>query len=594
MFISIRISHKVWFLSLMGIFFAMFIAAGGIYAMNVIGSKLAEITKQDIPLTNAVTNITAHQLEQAVYFERATRFAAIMQAEDLAQDHRAASKGHLQASYDDAKTHFLELAHKVDAEILEAEESVQHILSQAKGDTRIIDEFSHVSELLHKIELEHASFDNHVEEFFALVESGKIVDAEHLAEKIQQEEDKLNHELEALSIELGSFTEAAANAAYKVEHTMLLLLMFGSGGAMVIMLIFSGVLARSITVPLSAIETATRKLAEGDLESELPEPRNKDEISAVAQALIILRENFRAAKKLEKEQEEQQLAKLKHAEVLQDMAKNFDTNISAFLQRMASSTEELSSTSKSLLALSSTGTDKSQELSQASGIAAENVSVVASASEEMMASIQEINTQLSKANHVADVAVTETEKAGEAIGILAGSSEKIGEVVTFIKDIAEQTNLLALNATIESARAGEAGKGFAVVANEVKNLAAETAKATEEISTQVLAMQNDAQNSVRIIANVRDVIGQINEISSSLSGAMEEQSAVIQEIVQSTQAAADRTQDVGEISSVVSECAGETQTASSEVSEAANDLSKRTLDLRGEVETFLANIKATA
>ncbi len=279
-------------------------------------------------------------------------------------------------------------------------------------------------------------------------------------------------------------------------------------------------------------------------------------------------------------------------EMLVRMTEDFDHNVAGFIRDLAASTEELGATASTLKNVADRGQAKSTELESATSIATENVSTVASASEEMLASIKEINGQVANASRISQEAVAEARDASNAIGELKGSSETIGEVVNLIQDIAEQTNLLALNATIEAARAGESGKGFAVVASEVKSLAAQTAKATEDIATQISAMQGATENTVGVIEGVSKTINDINEIATSMSAAMEEQSAAIQEIVRNTQSAAEKTDQVSHIVVDVSTGAEETQSSSSNVSDAAQDLARRTEDLRGVVEVFLSNLKA--
>lgn len=280
------------------------------------------------------------------------------------------------------------------------------------------------------------------------------------------------------------------------------------------------------------------------------------------------------------------------SQILEQMTDNFDENVAGFIRDLAIATRELGKTATSLNQLSDAGQQKAQELKAASSSATDNVNSVATTSEEMAASIREINSQVTNASKISQEAVREADDAGVAVSELQGSSEKIGAVVSLIRDIAEQTNLLALNATIEAARAGEAGKGFAVVANEVKSLASQTGRATEEIAVQISSMQDATANTVKVIENVSKTINEINEIASAISTAMEEQSSAIQDVVKNTQSAAGKTSQVGGVVQDVSRSADETRQASNQISAAARDLSERTEKLRGVVEVFLSNLKA--
>ena len=286
-----------------------------------------------------------------------------------------------------------------------------------------------------------------------------------------------------------------------------------------------------------------------------------------------------------------QAAQNDFANRLMGLTDSFDSNIASFVRDLSVSMDQLSTTSSGLSSVAEHGEEQAQSLISTSGTASENVSTVASASEELSASIREITAQITTSSNIAQDAVVKVGQANESILGLKGSSDKIGEVVGLIKDIAEQTNLLALNATIEAARAGDAGKGFAVVASEVKALASQTAQATEEIEEQVGATQDSTQHTVNAIANVSETIEKMNEISTSISAAMEEQSAAMEEIVRSTQGAADSTNEVTSVASGVKLSAEETKTAAVDLGDATNDITKRTTELRGEIEIFLSNIK---
>lgn len=279
-------------------------------------------------------------------------------------------------------------------------------------------------------------------------------------------------------------------------------------------------------------------------------------------------------------------------ERLKLMTNTFDGSIAEFLGTLTTATAELMTTASNLSYVSEQSLSKTEELETYSQVAAQSVNTVAGASEEMSASITEINTQVSKASTISKTAVESAQRAGQAISNLQGMSENIGQVVNLIQDIAEQTNLLALNATIEAARAGEAGKGFAVVASEVKSLALETAKATEQIASQVSAIQNETHNSVELIEGVGKTIDEVNNIACSIAAAMEEQSASIHEIVRSTQSAAEQTMRVQETVIEVSKSSQESLAAAEKVDTSAASLSQQANDLRGQVEVFLATIKA--
>ena len=217
---------------------------------------------------------------------------------------------------------------------------------------------------------------------------------------------------------------------------------------------------------------------------------------------------------------------------------------------------------------------------------------VAAAAEELASSIQEISRQVTDSTRIAGEAVSEVEQTSAKIQGLSDAALRIGEVVTLITDIAEQTNLLALNATIEAARAGEAGKGFAVVASEVKNLASQTARATQEISQQITGIQSATRDSVTAISSINRTIGRMNEITASVAAAVEEQGAATAEIARNVEQAASGTQDVSTNIQGVTAAAGETSLASRQIQDAARNLSAQSERLQAEVGRFLAEVRA--
>ncbi|MCG8544166.1 MAG: methyl-accepting chemotaxis protein [Alphaproteobacteria bacterium] len=270
---------------------------------------------------------------------------------------------------------------------------------------------------------------------------------------------------------------------------------------------------------------------------------------------------------------------------LSEKVMNVVKNVSAASTEMRSTAEGMSATAEET-------SRQSTAVAAAAEQATANVQTVASAAEEMSASIGEINRQVGQSSEIANRANAEAGRTNETVQGLADAASKIGEVVNLISDIAEQTNLLALNATIEAARAGEAGKGFAVVASEVKNLATQTAKATEEIAAQVTDMQSVTGDAVDAIKNIADTIGEINSIADTISTAVTEQGSATQEIAENTQQAASGTQEVSSNITGVTQAASETGSSAQEVLGAADELSKQAEALSSEVEAFLNQVKA--
>ena len=268
-------------------------------------------------------------------------------------------------------------------------------------------------------------------------------------------------------------------------------------------------------------------------------------------------------------------------------AQRMGTNIKEVVQIVTGTASELSATSESMSEIANDTSEQSQTVSEAAQTAAENVQSVAAATEEFSASIGEVAAQVNRSAELGQIGVQRAKAADETIQSLSAAANRIGEVVGLINDIAEQTNLLALNATIEAARAGDAGKGFAVVASEVKNLANQTAKATEEIVEQINGMQKATGNAVKAIEEVGATIDEIDESGSTIAGAVDEQRAVVSEISSSIQSAVDGVRIVADTIARVSEGAGSTSSSLTQVTTAAMDLESRAAALNSDVEQFL-------
>ncbi len=275
-----------------------------------------------------------------------------------------------------------------------------------------------------------------------------------------------------------------------------------------------------------------------------------------------------------------------------EMADNFESNVKTVVESVASASTEMEMSARTLSATAEEASSQSTAVAAASEEASTNVQTVAAAAEQLAQSVEEVGRQVQQSSTIASNAVSEAQKTNEEVEGLATAAEKIGEVVGLINDIASQTNLLALNATIEAARAGDAGKGFAVVATEVKSLADQTATATEDISSQISAIQNATENAVKAIKGISGTIGELSEISSAIASAVEEQSAATREIAQSVEQAAAGTADVSQNITGVTSGAQQTGDASAQVLEAASELSKQAETLRSQVDGFLVEVRS--
>jgi len=350
---------------------------------------------------------------------------------------------------------------------------------------------------------------------------------------------------------------------------------------------------KSITRPLLNTVCAMKRLAEGDNDVEVQGLERQDEIGQMSSAVQVFKENAIRNKELEAEQVKQnQRAETEQREMMNKLADDFDSSVGRIIETVSSASAELNSTSQSMASISEEASSKATAVAAASEEASVNVQTVAAATEEMSNTIGEINCKVADASLASKKAVKDVATTAGQMKTLAQTADKIGNVVSMISDIAEQTNLLALNATIESARAGEAGKGFAVVASEVKSLANETAKATESISAHIQEIQSATGDAVTSIDGIGNVIRQIEESSTAIAAAMEEQGASTQEVARNVQEVASGTQEVSSNISGVTQASQEAGAASGQVMAAAGELSKQAELMKTEVAKFLEQVRA--
>ncbi len=352
-------------------------------------------------------------------------------------------------------------------------------------------------------------------------------------------------------------------------------------------------MARRITRPLNRLESRMRTLADGTMEPEVPGTDRRDEIGRMAQAVRVFRENALRVQQLEQAQASQQArAAEERRATLAGLMRTFESGAGAVVQSVGDTASAMRDAARGL-------TDTAADTTRESGAAAEagerssaNVQTVASAAEELSASVGEISRQVAESAAIAQQAVTEMGRTDGSVQELSASAQRIGEIVALINGIATQTNLLALNATIEAARAGEAGKGFAVVASEVKALASQTARATDDIRVQIEGMQTATGQTVEAVRGITGTIGRISEIAAAIASAVEQQGAATREIAGNVQQAAAGAQDISASIGRVSAMAGRTTHEAQRLLGSADALSAQSGELKTQVAGLLSAMRA--
>jgi len=385
--------------------------------------------------------------------------------------------------------------------------------------------------------------------------------------------------------------ESESDAA--IGETERLIVMLAAGGFLLGGL-WALLLGNGISRPMIAMCKAMRELAGGNFDVVLPGLGRKDELGEMAGAV----EEFKmqAIAKAERDARAQdaqnQAAGAARRTELIRFADDFETAVGAIVSNVSASAVQLEQAAGTLTRTAETTQSLSSQVAGASEEASSNMQSVAAATEELSVSVDDIGRRVHESNRIAEAAVLQAQQTDGRIGKLSRAAQEIGDVVKLITAIAEQTNLLALNATIEAARAGEAGRGFAVVASEVKSLASQTAKATDEISSHISGMQGATQESVAAIKEIGGTIAQISNIASSIASAVEQQSSATQEIARSVQNVAQSTHEAAANITQVNRGATETGSASEEVLNSAKTLSTESTRLRQELDRFMANIRA--
>jgi methyl-accepting chemotaxis protein len=352
-------------------------------------------------------------------------------------------------------------------------------------------------------------------------------------------------------------------------------------------------IGRSISKPLGELGNRMQALADGKLDGEIPGLGRGDEVGAMAATVQIFKDNAVRIRGLEKAEEETKArAAAERRGAMESLAGDFERSVNGIVRSVSSAAAGMQTTAQSMTSTASDASTRAATVSAASQSASNNVGTVAAAAEELSSSVAEISRQVARSSEIASKAVGDAESTNVTVRALSTGAEKIGEVVKLIHSIAAQTNLLALNATIEAARAGESGRGFAVVASEVKALANQTAKATEEISAQVAAMQASTSDAVASIGGITQTIAQMSEITVSISTAIEQQGDATREIARNIQSVAAGSSEISTHIGGVTTAAAATGTAASDVLSNARELDNQSGMLRHAVDEFLSKVRA--
>jgi methyl-accepting chemotaxis protein len=385
-----------------------------------------------------------------------------------------------------------------------------------------------------------------------------------------------------------------ATLASTVQNAKWVMVGLSSFCALLVCGLLFGVMRAFVGRPLNKLSQTVDRMAAGDYGAEIQEAERGDEVGAIGKAVARFRDELqtKAAAEAELKTSEQASLAQHRRNTMMALAEEFERAVGGIVEVVTSAATEMESAAGSLSATANEAARQSSTIAMSTTQAAANVQTVAAASEELTSSVAEIDRQVAQSNEISAKAVEEARQTDARIRGLVAAAEKVGQVVDLIQAIAGQTNLLALNATIEAARAGEAGRGFAVVANEVKSLASQTARATNEISSHIASIQSETSGSAKAISLIGSTIAEMNTIAQAIAAAVAQQRSATAEISKNVQEAAQGTDEVARNVAGVSEATSETGAAASQVLATAGELSQQAATLRTQVTGFLARVRA--
>ncbi|MCW2247065.1 methyl-accepting chemotaxis protein [Azospirillum fermentarium] len=412
---------------------------------------------------------------------------------------------------------------------------------------------------------------------------------------------RLNEQYRIAAARLQAITERnekvlkreVAEAAQVNTDTRFELTAISAAGILLGMVLASVMIALTVTRPMRAMTDAMTAVAGGNLEIPVPCADQRDEVGRLAAALEMFKNAGRENRQLHAAQEQERTrAAEERRRSLHDLAATFESSVRGIVDHVLQAADGMRSNAETLAAAADETNRQSAAVAAAAEQASSNVHTVAAATEELTGSVAEIGRQVTESSAIAHTAAEEAGRTNETVGSLADAAHKIGEVVNLINDIASQTNLLALNATIEAARAGEAGKGFAVVASEVKTLANQTAKATEDIQTQVQQIQAVSASAVDAIRHITGTIGRMSEITATIASSVQEQGAATAEIARNVREASQGTQEVTHNITSVTQAAEQTGELAGGALSSADALNRQAVALREAVDHFIRTVRA--
>ena len=560
---------------------AIFLSLGGIMAATTLGAEFLQSRQSD------ALEIIASEAQQAMNISAGLERAAFQAQYDTVQVQQFltdASATHHEDGFEDAKRYADEFPQQM--------EIIRSILVKLVTDGR-----PELAEMQAVVDRASAAFPGYYKlgQDMTHVYIGEGMEAGNkLMEEFDPVADGISKDMSklvGLSMELARQNEARAMAS--IDHAQTLATIFSRamlGAALIVLVLLvvgASLVLRTMIRPLAQMSRALHDVAEGRQELDVPALGRNDEIGEMAKALVVFKDAMIKAASLAEEQRKEQESRLHRQELRNRLSMEFKDSVSGTLEAVSAAAGQMEATSVDMTKAADAASRQATIVAGATSEASSNVSTVASAAEELSASVREIAQQVARSSEVSNNAVTRAAHVETMIRGLADAGARIGSVVDMISDIASQTNMLALNATIEAARAGEAGKGFAVVANEVKGLATQTARATEEIRTQVESVQLATVEAVGAVGEISQTISEIDVIATAIAAAVEEQGLTTQEIARSIVAASSGTNEVAESVGQVSDAAGVTLDSAHKVLEVSHELIQQSNHLRGEIETFL-------